>query len=331
MSYFDLKKYLAEGGLGAKLSESHSNNPNDKYIVKKCTKKENEPWAVWEGKTRVKGFTTKAEAEKYARKQNKKQNLKENESAPSISDDEFIMALTKAFSAADEASLDEGEDYEKNLEEDLDEGQGRPAGSGLERSVNFKYFTGDKNYDNILRLLQQFNKLYTSKDNPTLDPRAKKSRKPFSTEELENLANLFSSKENITTRDIMAAIPRYAGKSGTSTANANTFLKVMGDLGRSKVTTVSQKFKDAEAKEKRASGETPEARGRKRRTDDEDKFSSTSKGFKNEPDEEDLEDIDISDIEDYFKTSREDEDLFENDLFLNKLLKKQIPGNLGRS
>jgi len=59
-----------------KLNESHSGNPNDKYIVRPC-KNEKEPWAVWEGETRVKGFVNKAEAKKYADKQNKKQELKE--------------------------------------------------------------------------------------------------------------------------------------------------------------------------------------------------------------------------------------------------------------
>jgi len=56
--------------------ESHTGNPNDKYIVRPCKNKK-EPWAVWEGETRVKGFATKAEAKKYADKKNKKQGLKE--------------------------------------------------------------------------------------------------------------------------------------------------------------------------------------------------------------------------------------------------------------
>jgi len=272
MSYFDLKKYLAEGGLEAKLNETQT-----------------------------------------------------------ASDEEFIDALTKAFSAADSAIEEGPEDYFNydlypdgpDFEDDLEEGRGRPAGSGLERSVNFKYFTGDKNYDNILKILQRFNKLYTAKNNPTLDPRAKKPRKPFSQEELENLATLFSTKESITTKDILAAVPRYGGKDGKNTANANTFLRVMGDMGRLNVTTVSKKEQDLAAKEKRASGETPETRGRKKKQTDDSKDKAPSKSFKNEPNEEDIEDIDMSDIEDYFTNSEEDEDLFENDLFLNKFLKRK--------
>ena len=61
----------------AALKESHSKNPDDKYMVKTCGM-EGTPWAVWEGKKRVKGFATKAEAKEYADKQNKKQGLSEN-------------------------------------------------------------------------------------------------------------------------------------------------------------------------------------------------------------------------------------------------------------
>lgn len=59
------------------VSEDHTDDPNDKYVVKKCTKKEGEPWAVWEGDVRVKGFKSKEEAQKYADKENKEQSLNE--------------------------------------------------------------------------------------------------------------------------------------------------------------------------------------------------------------------------------------------------------------
>lgn len=57
------------------IKESHTGNPKDKYVVRPCKNKK-EPWAVWEGEIRVKGFATKAEAKKYADKKNKKQTLK---------------------------------------------------------------------------------------------------------------------------------------------------------------------------------------------------------------------------------------------------------------
>jgi len=59
------------------LKEDHSKNPNDKYVVRPCKNKK-EPWAVWEGETRVKGFATKEEAKEFADKQNEKQGLTES-------------------------------------------------------------------------------------------------------------------------------------------------------------------------------------------------------------------------------------------------------------
>ena len=61
------------------LKEDHSKNPNDKYVVRPCKNKK-EPWAVWEGETRVKGFAEKKDAQAYADKQNKEQGLNESES-----------------------------------------------------------------------------------------------------------------------------------------------------------------------------------------------------------------------------------------------------------
>ena len=61
------------------LKEDHSKDPNDKYVVRPCKNKK-EPWAVWEGETRVKGFAEKKDAQAYADKQNKEQGLNEGES-----------------------------------------------------------------------------------------------------------------------------------------------------------------------------------------------------------------------------------------------------------
>ena len=59
------------------LKEDHTKKPDDKYTVKPCKDKE-EPFAVWEGNKRVKGFATRKEAKEYADKQNKKQGLTES-------------------------------------------------------------------------------------------------------------------------------------------------------------------------------------------------------------------------------------------------------------
>lgn len=247
---FDLKKYLAEGGLEAKLNENEG-----------------------------------------------------------MSDNDFIKALNKAFAAADDAALEEGEEetmeegYDPLDEEEVDEGRGRPSGTGRGREVNFKIFTGDRTEENILRLLKQFNKLYTSKKNPTLNPKAKKPRTPFSDEELQNLAALFAKGGQISSKDIIAAIPRYK-----SPSQANAFLKAMDELGRSKITTVDKKVQDMEKKEKRASGEEPETRGRKKKASD-DEFDA--------PAPEGPTDDELADIE-------KELGLEENDDFLNEFLAKPL-------
>lgn len=65
------------------LNEDHSSNPNDKYVVRPCKNKK-EPWAVWEGEVRVKGFKTKEEAQAFADKQNKEQGLNELDSKEAL-------------------------------------------------------------------------------------------------------------------------------------------------------------------------------------------------------------------------------------------------------
>jgi hypothetical protein len=60
------------------LQEDHTDNPSDEYTVKPCDMP-GEPWAVWEGSKRIKGFKTKEEAEAYADKENKEQNLEEGQ------------------------------------------------------------------------------------------------------------------------------------------------------------------------------------------------------------------------------------------------------------
>ena len=66
-------------GKGHHIDEDHTSNPNDKYVVRPCKNKK-EPWAVWEGEKRVKGFAEKKDAQAYADKQNKEQGLNEGES-----------------------------------------------------------------------------------------------------------------------------------------------------------------------------------------------------------------------------------------------------------
>ena len=54
------------------LKEDHTDNPSDKYEVKK----DGDKWSVWEGDVEVKrGFQSEDEAQSYADKKNKEQGL----------------------------------------------------------------------------------------------------------------------------------------------------------------------------------------------------------------------------------------------------------------
>jgi len=73
------------------VNEDHSSDPNDKYVVRPC-KNPKEPWAVWEGEVRVKGFATREEAQAFADMKNKEQGLDE---ATPEEEKEFHMKLDK--------------------------------------------------------------------------------------------------------------------------------------------------------------------------------------------------------------------------------------------
>lgn len=73
----DLDKAKEEAGI----EEDHSSNPNDKYVVKPCGTP-GKPFAVWEGPVKVKEFSSKEEAQAFAKKENKEQGLEEEKSKP---------------------------------------------------------------------------------------------------------------------------------------------------------------------------------------------------------------------------------------------------------
>lgn len=79
---------------GEYLQEDHSDNPNDKYVVRPCKNKQ-EPWAVWEGEVRVKGFAAKEEAQAFADKKNKEQGL--NEDHTDNPNDKYVVKKGEGF------------------------------------------------------------------------------------------------------------------------------------------------------------------------------------------------------------------------------------------
>jgi virulence-associated protein VapD len=84
------------------VEESHSGDPNDRYVVRPC-KNPKEPWAVWEGEVRVKGFATKEEAQAFADAKNKEQFGEVTDSE----EEDFHMKLDKLVHSTFGMSPDE--------------------------------------------------------------------------------------------------------------------------------------------------------------------------------------------------------------------------------
>jgi len=100
------KKYKirSKKGIEESINESHTGDPNDKYVVRPC-KNPNEPWAVWEGEVRVKGFATKEEAQAFADMKNKQQGISEaNDSIDTISMDVPLFIRLLEYSREDAKS-----------------------------------------------------------------------------------------------------------------------------------------------------------------------------------------------------------------------------------
>jgi len=96
-------------------SEHHTDDPNDKYIVKPCDE-EGTPWAVWEGDVRVECFKTEEEAEAYATEQNKEQGLDEAKPA-GLSKKETLKVAQKfadALTKLDGMKYTVSSDYEED-------------------------------------------------------------------------------------------------------------------------------------------------------------------------------------------------------------------------
>ena len=107
-SYNELDEEQQREFISRILDEDHSDNPNDKYVVKPCDEP-GTPWAVWEGDVRVECFKTEEDAKSYADKQNKEQGLGEGNA--------FGAAVKKAKDAGEKEFEFEGKTYK--VEESL--------------------------------------------------------------------------------------------------------------------------------------------------------------------------------------------------------------------
>jgi len=170
---------LLKGFFNRLLQEDHTKDPSDKYIVKPCGMP-GEPWAVWEGNKRIKGFETKEKAQAYADKENNEQGLNENEAGYALGNalfrlqDEKEPAVVKAWkkSIADEIAANGTEKYmnwtESEFLADYADFKGKHTkrresrGGDLteDDNLDFSDYDGHSDSGNMLDLYERYLKQY---------------------------------------------------------------------------------------------------------------------------------------------------------------------------
>jgi hypothetical protein len=158
---------LLKGFFNRLLQEDHTKDPSDKYTVKPCNMP-GEPWAVWEGNKRIKGFETKEKAQAYADKENSEQRLNESKNkgiyfvrvslrdalkAQRIIDDMYrnasIMVRGEEFLSAD-----------PDLIQDLIMDFGTHDIEIEDDNLDFSDYDGHSDSDNMLDLYERYLKKY---------------------------------------------------------------------------------------------------------------------------------------------------------------------------
>lgn len=158
---------LLKGFFNRLLQEDHTKDPSDKYTVKPCNMP-GEPWAVWEGNKRIKGFETKEKAQAYADKENSEQRLNESKNkgiyfvrvslrdalrAQRLVDDMYrnagIMVRGEEFLSAD-----------PDLIQDLIMDFGTHDIEIEDDNLDFSDYDGHSDSDNMLDLYERYLKKY---------------------------------------------------------------------------------------------------------------------------------------------------------------------------
>ena len=158
---------LLKGFFNRLLQEDDTKDPSDKYTVKPCNMP-GEPWAVWEGNKRIKGFETKEKAQAYADKENSEQRLNESKNkgiyfvrvslrdalkAQRIIDDMYrntsIMVRGEEFLSAD-----------PDLIQDLIMDFGTHDIEIEDDNLDFSDYDGHSDSDNMLDLYERYLKKY---------------------------------------------------------------------------------------------------------------------------------------------------------------------------
>lgn len=258
MNYFDLRKFLAEGGIKAKLKENFfeeelQNEGEDKdveEIVKLFLEERDEK----DDKMDSPDYEDTYGADTY----------------PFITHDEEEMARKR---------------HKLGLEE-------------MARDPNtFSLIKSNASVEDIRSFMTKVNNLLkTYKSSGQKKPKSR-----FTDDDMDRLSVVLT-KKNFTSKDVLDAI-----KGWNSSAQANTFIKILQDKGYIDITSKLKKFSKPER-----DPNAPETRGRKKKVKDEE-GNTKKKG--DEPTDDQIRKA--------AKKAGLDEGLSQNDIFLNNFLKKK--------
>jgi hypothetical protein len=205
-------------------------------------------------------------------------------------EDKDVEKIAKLF-------LEEGDEVEEAMyggedtmdEVNLDE---------MARTSNTFSLKSDASVSDVRSFMTKVNNLLKTYKSPG----QKKPKSRFTDADMDRLANVLK-KENFTSKDILDAIAGWSAP-----AQANSFIKVLQDKGYIGITSELKKFSKPER-----DPNAPETRGRKKKVRDEDGDNNKKK------DKEPTDDQ----IRKAAKKAGLDENLVQNDIFLNSFLKKK--------
>jgi hypothetical protein len=205
-------------------------------------------------------------------------------------EDKDVEKIAKLF-------LEEGDEVEEAMyggedtmdEVNLDE---------MARTSNTFSLKSDASVSDVRSFMTKVNNLLKTYKSPG----QKKPKSRFTDADMDRLASVLK-KENFTSKDILDAIAGWSAP-----AQANSFIKVLQDKGYIGITSELKKFSKPER-----DPNAPETRGRKKKVRDEDGDNNKKK------DKEPTDDQ----IRKAAKKAGLDENLVQNDIFLNSFLKKK--------
>jgi hypothetical protein len=323
MNNFDLRKYLAEGGIKARLNENL--DPDRENLISKIKKLRDYGFTgkgIDYGPLLITVFTQGGEREYFVYGEN-------DESEDGIfnsTNPEEVANFVLNYGAKlnenldpdpelypdgyDFGGIDEGEDQdvEKVAKLFLEEGEDDYMEEAMvDDEVNESFLDEMARTSNTFSLAKEASvadvRSFMNRVNNLLktykSPGQKKPKSRFTPEDMDRLTNVLK-KADFTSKEVLDAIGGW-----NNSAQANTFLKVLQDKGYIAITSELKKFSKPER-----DPNAPETRGRKKKVRDDD-GEDNKKGDKEPTDTQ-------------IRKAAKKAGLDENDRFLNEFLKKKL-------